>query len=92
MSIDKNFDELERHLSWAQSYYEDLKSTVEDELKYLHDEIKELKEEKETLEEQNQLLEEQLTDLTVEKGYLELELIENTNELMKLRHELDISR
>ena len=90
--IDTNFDELERHLSWAQSYYKDLKDEVENKIRDLNNQIKKLAAYITQLEEQNVLLEEQVGELTHEKVFLGLELTEVTNELIKLRHELDISR
>ena len=85
MSLAKTMDELERHIDYAASYFADVKSELDDlEGEYIN-EIADLKSEIETLVEQ-------IGELTHEKVLLELELTEVTNELIKLRHELDLSR
>jgi prefoldin subunit 5 len=92
MSLAKTMDELERHIDYAASYFNDVKSELDDlENEYIN-EIAELKEDLETLQEQNELLEEQLEDLKYEHGMINLELAEVTGQLIHMRYELDISR
>jgi chromosome segregation ATPase len=69
-------DELEKHIDWTASYFNDVKSELENlEGEYI-DEIAELKDEIEKLEEQNYLLEEQVDDLSKKLAIFELENME----------------
>jgi chromosome segregation ATPase len=92
MSIAKDFDEIDKHLDYAMSYLNDLKTTVDNELEEAQKEINDFKEIVDKLEEVVEDLTFQTVRLEREKAFLELELIEATNEVMKLRYELDISR
>lgn len=76
MSLDKTMDELERHIDYAASYFNDVRSEIEDlEGEYIN-EIGDLKIQMETLEEQNYLLEEQVQDLNSKLAIFELENLE----------------
>lgn len=76
MSLDKSMDELERHIDYAASYFNDIKSGFDDvETEYIN-EIGDLKIQMETLEEQNYLLEEQVEDLNAKLAIFELENME----------------
>lgn len=87
MSLENSLYHLANHISYAESYFEDVRSAIEDELKDLNDQIKKLAEYVTQLEEQNVLLEEQVGDVTHEKVLLELELTENILEVIELRSE-----
>ena len=76
MSLDKQMDELERHLIYAKSYFDDVRSEFEStEGEYLNI-IATLNDETDTLREQNELLEEQVEDLNRKLAIFELENIE----------------
>lgn len=92
MSLEKAMSDLEDHIESAAYEFSSLRTYLEEELKDLNEEIRDLRDIRETLEAQNELLEEQIGEMTREKVFLELELAEVTNELIKLRHELDLSR
>ena len=92
MHLEKALNDLEEQLHWIKSSYDNVRQAISDELKDADDEITNQRNTIEQLEEQNELLEEQVEELTSAKIFLELELLEVTNQLIQLRHELDISR
>ena len=92
MSLAKTMDELESHIDYASSYFNDVKEELEQlETDYTL-EIHELKKDVETLEEQNELLEEQNEFLKHKNSLLQLELMEVTNKLIRMRYELETFR
>lgn len=88
MSLDKTMNELERHIDYAASYFNDVRNEfAELENEYIN-EIAYFKSEIKTLEEQNELLEDQVEDLNKKNAIFELENME-----LRLRievYELDI--
>lgn len=76
MSLSKTMDELERHIDYAASYFNDIKSELDDLETEFINEIGDLKTQMATLEEQNYLLEEQVEDLSAKLAIFELENIE----------------
>jgi organic radical activating enzyme len=83
---------LETLLDYAKSSFDNLKDEVKEVLADRDQIITEYVKEIEQLEEQNELLEEQVQDLTYQNAMLEIELSENTTELIQMRHELGILR
>ena len=81
--LDKNFEEIEKHLDYSASYLKDAIHEAEVTISDLNDVIQRLEEEKELLEEQNILLEEEINNLTIDKAklhaniyVLEMDLVE----------------
>ena len=83
---------LETLLDYAKSSFDNLKDEVKEVLADRDQIITEYVKEIEQLEEQNELLGEQVQDLRYQNAMLEIELSENTTELIQMRHELDILR
>lgn len=83
---------LETLLDYAKSSFDNLKDEVKEALDSRDQTIIEYVKELEQLEEQNESLEEQVQDLTYQNAMLEIELSENTTELIQMRHELGILR
>jgi chromosome segregation ATPase len=76
MSLDRQINELEKHLDYASSYMADVKSELEElEGKFMN-EIADYIDRIDTLNEQNELLEEQVEDLNRKLAIFELENIE----------------
>jgi organic radical activating enzyme len=90
--MENEIDKLETLLDYAKSSFDNLKDEVKEVLADRDQIITEYVKEIEQLEEQNELLEEQVQDLTYQNAMLEIELSENTTELIQMRHELGILR
>lgn len=76
MSLDRQINELEKHLDYASSYMADVKSELEElEGKFMN-EISDYIDRIDTLNEQNELLEEQVEDLNRKLAIFELENME----------------